>query len=415
MDLGNFRAVVAASKSGECVDLERDIFPSVIGYLKLGARLDELPANDAWKLCRRLNLTRPIRAGVVVDVKSCRELVAHLCSTINPGGSKTLRGVVSAPARATPEEQERVRRAVRGVLKRSIVVAEPYLAAEGMQLDSGFQRSGKPDDLTTGSLVIDIGATTTDLCLVRGELAAFEQISLEKAGHWVDKMISANALFRCPGLSLTPHLAVRILEEQAFVSSEAVRSAVPGPDLVELTAVIRAACEELLRVVAEASRELLGRCDPESAARSSRNIILTGGGSKIRGFPSKLEASLRAMGYEQARVMVPQDYKRLVARGAVRFADRLTEEQWEELGSLSWRTQSAQSGAERSEALPEASLLAVPEATEELSESVEAETEAEGAEPTPESPIEKNLNMTLLEELQLYRTLQPQEEPVGVP
>ena len=55
-----------------------------------------------------------------------------------------------------------------GLAERLAVVPEPYLVAEAMHLEKGVRTEILGEDLPRGSLVVDIGAATLDLCLVRG-------------------------------------------------------------------------------------------------------------------------------------------------------------------------------------------------------------------------------------------------------
>jgi hypothetical protein len=60
-----------------------------------------------------------------------------------------------------------------------------------------------------------------------------------------------------------------------------------------------------------------------------QNIIVTGGGSEIHGLCEKIETELRADGYDSARAIRPADYKRLVARGALKIAENVRDDQWQ--------------------------------------------------------------------------------------
>jgi hypothetical protein len=203
-----------------------------------------------------------------------------------------------------------------------------------MQIEKSIRMQRLGEDLTRHSLVIDIGAATTDLCLVRGPFPGPGDCTrLEQAGDYIDERIYKNALLYAPTLFLNHRTAREIKEEQAFIGDPHEGSLESGSDLIVFSEVIRTACESLLQAVAGAACELLGRGDAAAGSLIARNIILTGGGSRIRHFPSSLEERLRKSGFQDARVLIPDDYQGLVARGALRFAEKLSDQDWQTLAS----------------------------------------------------------------------------------
>ena len=341
LHFGDTKTTVAASENGDPIRLKRDVFTNIVGFVRLHAPLtrllgksDVLYAEQATKFLQQVDLQKPILSGLVNDVRVCRQFITHVCSAIDPSGSGRIWGVASIPAVAGPVELEKAYRSLKGPLERVVVVPEPYLVAEGMRLEKAVQFERLKQDLTRGSLVIDIGTETTNICLVRGSFPTPEdQIRLEIAGNSIDDRIFTNALVRTPTLLLSRRMAREIKEEQAFVGGSPADEAREGSDLLAFTDVIRKACEKLLEAILDASCNLLGRYSPDVAAALSRSIVLTGGGSQIRNLPVSLEHNLRARGYQDARVHVPEDHKTLVARGALRFAQTFSDEEWESLAS----------------------------------------------------------------------------------
>jgi rod shape-determining protein MreB len=339
---GDSRTRVAASKNGENLRLRETEFTNIVGTVKLKVPRGLIPkksrvlyGEQAMKVLRQVDLRRPISMGLITDVKICRQFMNHVCSAIDAAGSERLWGVVSIPASAGPNEAQKVQRSLSTVLERMAIVPEPYLAAEGMQLEKSIRLERFGEDLTRHSLVIDAGGATTDLCLVRGPFPGpADCVRLERAGDDIDERIYKNALLYAPTLFLNHRMAREIKEEQAFVGSQQEGSLQSGSDLIAFTEVIRAACESLLEAVVDAACELLRRCDPAGVKLIARNIILTGGGSRIRHFRSSLEERMRKGGFPEARVLVPEDYQGLVARGALRFAEKLSDQDWMALAEL---------------------------------------------------------------------------------
>jgi rod shape-determining protein MreB len=333
LHFGDSKSRVAASKDGESLVLKRSIFTNLVGFVRLQIPPERLPkktdvlyAEQAVKFLQQVELKKPIHSGLVDDVRVCRQFVTHICSAIDPSGTKKLWGVASIPAMAGTEELEKAYRGLRGPLERVIIAPEPYLVSEGMRLEHDARLG---PDFTRGSLVIDVGSETTDICLVRGGFPRPEdQIRLEIAGNSIDDRIFKNALVHSPALFLSRRMAREIKEEQAFVGGSPVAQGSEGSDLIALTDVIRRACDALLDAVLTACCTLLGRGESGAARAISKAIILTGGGSRIRNLSAILEHELHERGYPEARVHVPKDYQALVTRGALRFAEKLSDEEW---------------------------------------------------------------------------------------
>ena len=63
-----------------------------------------------------------------------------------------------------------------------------------------------------------------------------------------------------------------------------------------------------------------------------RNIILTGGGSRIRGLDAELQRLLAAEGYEQPAVcLAGERYREFVVLGALKAARQARENQWQQV------------------------------------------------------------------------------------
>jgi rod shape-determining protein MreB and related proteins len=369
LHFGDRETKVAASKNGDRLRLPREVFTNLVGFLKLssprsGARQKSgvLYAEQAVKFLQQVDLKKPIQSGLVSDVRVCRQFITHIASQVEQSGAGRFWGVASIPAMAGRSEVEKLYRALKGPLERVVIVPEPYLVAEGMRLEQDIRKEHFGQDLTRGSLVIDIGAGTTDLCLVQGGFPTPEdQVRLEVAGNFIDDKIFTNALVHSPTLFLSRRMAREIKEEQAFVGSSLVGESSQGSDLVALTEVIRKACDKLLEAVAEATVKLLGRLKPEAAESISSRLILTGGGSQIRNLPEVLQESLRARGFPAARIIVPKDFEAVVARGALRFAEKLSDEEWKGLAFRSpGEAEDLPEGADGEDESPLVSLDAGP-------------------------------------------------------
>jgi len=205
----------------------------------------------------------------------------------------------------------------------------------GLRADLGFQGSDSEIDPTRHSLIVDIGAGTTDLCMVRGYYPKPEdQISFPRAGDFIDVEFATAVARRYPDLNLTRVTLTQLKEENSYVGPEVreafVKVYVDGrPQKLDFGELIHAACEKVVPDIVSGVKELLMRCDSDSIERILQNIILTGGGSQIEGICERVQSALRDDGYDETVTRRPSDYQHLVARGALQIAENVRDDQWQ--------------------------------------------------------------------------------------
>ncbi|MBN1444366.1 MAG: rod shape-determining protein [Planctomycetes bacterium] len=342
IDLGTNTSVLAAAVEGQPHPLPQDLITTVVGFPKPGILPGIIPSDaehlfgeEAINYRLHMDLKWPLREGFIEDKETCRIFTRHLRHLVDPDFAYEIAGVVGSPANASEEKLKRVRSVMGSFLDRLLIVPEPFLAAMGLRDDEAFLRKGMQSDPTKHSLIVDIGAGTTDLCLVRGYFPTSEDlISINKAGDCVDDLINRNIQKRFPDVKLTQVTVRKIKEQHSFVSGyprdASVKVYVDGrPRMLDFSDIIRDACDQLVPVVVEGIKELLAHCDSDSCANVMKNIIITGGGSQIHGLCDRVEKLLREDDYDCARTIVPADHKRLVARGALRIAQNVRDDQWQ--------------------------------------------------------------------------------------
>ncbi len=340
LDLGTNSSVLTAARDGKPLELRRDIIKSVVGFPKAGIIPGILPSDtqaifgeEAIDYRMHVDLQWVLHEGCVRDVDVCSLFTKHLRGLIDSGGKIPLWGVVGAPANCTPKQQKDLRATMVGVLDRLLVVPEPFLAAMGLRDDPAYRDSG--NDPTKHSLIVDIGAGTTDLCLVRGYYPnSDDQVSFPNAGNFIDSLVLKGVERRYPDLKLTPVTITQLKEQHSFVDGfvrdAKVKVYVDGrPQTVDLSEIIREACGSLIPSITKGIKGLLKRCDSDSIVNVMENIIVTGGGSQIVGLCESIEKALHEDGYDCARAVRPNDYKRLVARGGLKVAENVRDDQWQ--------------------------------------------------------------------------------------
>ena len=344
LDLGTNTSCLMSAVRGSERSPTRELIPTVVGYAKEDVLNGILPGDAtvlfgrlAQKHRRSLNLVRPLKGGVIADADSARQFAVHLRDLLQPEG-REVRAVVGLPASSDSQARESVRTAFRGVFHKIIFVPEPFLAAIGYRDDARISDVNYRDPVLN-SLYIDIGAGSTDVCLVQGHYPQPEdQLSVPFAGDAVDQIIHELVLAEYPESGLTLTQATEFKERYSWVlakaSAPAVVTVMVGgkPRQIDITAQVGIGCDTLLQKVFELSRDLISRAAPETVTELLQNVIVTGGGSLIKGFGEALQAKLKKEGFENPTVQVlGQNFKDYVALGALKLARRARDNQWQTL------------------------------------------------------------------------------------
>jgi len=343
-DLGtNASCVLVGAADTKDITVSK-IIPTVVGYARDGL-VDGIIANNATLLIGeealnhrlQLKMIAPLEDGIIADVPSARDFIRRVRTVIDPAGTAEIRAVIGMPANAGEAAREDIRACAAGVFDRVLLIPEPFLAALGFRDDA---RLGHPNyvDPVTNSLFVDIGGGTSDLCLIQGFFpTAEDQISLPFAGDAIDKIIEDELQRTYPNNGLSRATIRQIKEEHSYVGPVRkpldVKVLIGGKShTLELGEVIGRACNRLLEKIYQALTTLIARASSESVAQLLQNIVVTGGGSCIRGFDTVLQQKLMDDGFEAPKVrLAGQDYKRFVAVGALKAARAAREDQWQHL------------------------------------------------------------------------------------
>lgn len=343
-DLGtNASCVVAGPADNRDIAVSK-IVPSVVGYAREGL-VDGIIAGNATLLIGeealnhrlQLRMVAPLEDGIIAHREAARDLIQRIRAVIDPSGAAEIRVVIGVPANAGETAREDIRACASGVFDRVLLIPEPFLAALGFRDDS---RIGQPNyvDPVTNSLFIDIGGGTSDLCLIQGYFPTREdQISLPFAGDAIDKIIEDELARIYPNNGLSRATIRQIKEEHSYVGTMRkpldVKVLIGGKShTLELGEIIGRACNRLIEKIYPALTTLIARASSDSVAQLLQNIVVTGGGSRIRGIDLVLQEKLAADGFEAPKVrLAGQDFKRYVATGALKAARAAREDQWQHL------------------------------------------------------------------------------------
>jgi rod shape-determining protein MreB and related proteins len=332
IDLGTSRSSISSSNS------QRHVVDSYVGWpLDMVARKvlkkNVLVGREALDNRPMLDLHRPLEQGLIKDgsekdAAAVRELLQHLLVLAgvdkeSRNGHK-LRAVVGVPAEALRVSKQLVRRALEDAVDSLMIVSEPFAVAYGLEA-------------LLHTMVIDIGAGTTDFCVMNGRLPTDEdQRTLPQAGDWVDEQLYRLVKEHYPEASFSLHMVRGWKEESSFVGEPPapVRVTVPvagKPTQIDITQEMRQACESLLPPLVESMLDLLSRVQPEYQEKVRNNIILSGGTGLIRGLGPRLERELQAVG--GGRVTVVKDPIFVGSDGGLAIAQDAPDSDWDKLSS----------------------------------------------------------------------------------
>ncbi|HET8562897.1 MAG TPA: rod shape-determining protein [Candidatus Binatia bacterium] len=330
IDLGTSRSSISASSG------ERHLIDSYVGWPvdMVARKLVKRPVlvgREALENRSMLELRRPLERGLIKegserDEEAVREILGHLVSLAamkqkNKNRPK-VRAVVGVPAEAFRVSKQRLRNAMKGFTDNLLIVSEPFAVAYGLEA-------------LLHSMIIDIGAGTTDFCVMKGRYPTDEdQRTLLNAGDSVDEQLAKFIRERHPEVQFSVHMVREWKEKWSFVGEPKNRVVVTAPvggkaTQLDITAEMRTACESILDPISETMIDLLSRVEPEFQDKVRNNILLAGGSSLISGLPGALEKALVELG--GGRVSVVKDPVFAGSDGGLAIARDAANSDWEKV------------------------------------------------------------------------------------
>ncbi len=330
IDLGTSRSSISTSTS------QRHMSESYVGWpVDMVARKvlkkPVLVGREALENRAMLELHRPLERGLLKegsekDQQAVRQLISHLMrlASLEEGranGSK-VRAVVGVPAEALRVNRQHLREALRGFVDNLIIVSEPFAVAYGLEA-------------LLHAMVIDIGAGTTDFCVMSGRYPTDDdQRTLTNAGDWIDEQLATLLRERHPGIKVSIHTVRQWKEASGFVGKppQRVKVTVPisgKPTEIDITDEMKAACDALVPPIAETMIDLISAEEPEYQEAVRHNIILAGGSSLIPGLREALEGALGP--YGGGSIRLTEDPVFVGSDGGLALAIDAPASDWEKL------------------------------------------------------------------------------------
>ncbi len=351
IDLGTSRTSIVSSTG------IRETVWSYVGYpkdhvarKKFGGR-DVIYGKEALEGRMALELHRPLagsaakRKGAEDDAqrkRAFKDLLEHVVSLANAPRGATIYAMIGAPAEASLAGKATILESAADCIDSVIICSEPYAVGYGL-------------DFISDTLVVDIGAGTTDLCRLHGTMPrAEDQRTHEIAGESIDTLLATLVKdsrwkkthvgtpqerweVAVDGELVPAQFSINMVrgfkEKYASVSRNMDRAVVEmtvagKPARFDITELVYRACYSLVPPTVAALQDLIATYDPEFQSRMRHNILLGGGGCAIKGLGLAIEEAL--IEYGGGKVTTVEEPQYAGANGALKFALDMPEEHWKE-------------------------------------------------------------------------------------
>lgn len=245
---------------------------------------------------RGIEVHRPIRSGTIINFEVTQKMLRSFIGKVT-NGFRWSHFVVGIPGSATTVEQRSVRDAGRDAGGRRIDLVDEGLAA-GLGAGLTFEDE-------RAHLVVDIGGGTTNIAIVASG-GIVSSISLTAAGNAMDESIRDYVRSNyC--LQIGEYTAEALKRELGALSDDEIpqderKAQLVGKQLsdglacaVQITAEeVREALEPVIAEIVTGIRRTIEDVQPEAVADIHYSgMILTGGGSLLKGLKDRLQNELK--------------------------------------------------------------------------------------------------------------------------
>ncbi len=270
-----------------------------------------------------LNLFKPIENGVLKnqkeDIEAAKGLLEYVLHSVSGQREIKKYAIIGVPAQASVLNKKIIIDMAHDFFDGVMVASEPFCVAYKLgQLEH--------------SLIVDIGAGTTDLCRVHGTLPDPEdQITSCRAGDFIDREFVKLLSDTYTNVRVTLEMARKWKEQYSSVGDmgEDIIVEIPVDASIlklSITKELKTACESILPDIVAGISKLISTYEPDFQDSLRSNIWLAGGGSQIRNLGDVLEKKLELIG--GGKVSNVKDPVFGGADGALKLALDMPEEFW---------------------------------------------------------------------------------------
>lgn len=286
IDLGTANTLIWVKGRGILVN-EPSIVARVVSTNKVVAVGNEAK-EMMGKTHHNLETVRPLKDGVIADFQMADGMIQGFIRKMKLSRVSRPRMIICVPSGVTPVEQRAVRESAERANAREIyLIEEPVAAAIGIGIDIS-----KP----VGNMIVDIGGGTTEIAVISlNGIVAKEAIRV--AGDEMDEAI-IDWFHNEHKLDIGYRTAEQIkLDVGTGMGADQSDITIKGRDMVTgIPKTITVAPTEIRKALSDTLMQILGaikraleRTPPElSSDILDRGIILTGGGSLLKGLDDLL-------------------------------------------------------------------------------------------------------------------------------
>lgn len=286
IDLGTCNTLIYVKGKGGIVINE----PSVVA-IERGTRRVVAVGNEAkqmlYKTPGEITAIRPLRDGVIADLDTTEKMIRYfLAKVMSKRWFVKPRMVIGVPSCITDVEKRAVEEAAYKAGAREVKIIEESLAAAiGAEI---------PIWEPAGHMVCDIGGGTTEISVISlGGMVVTNAIRLGgdefdeaiiKHVRSVHNLIIGEQTAEKLKISIGNAAPDRTIEKMEIKGTDAITGL---PRRLEIDSIeVREALQEPINAVIEEVKRTLGQTPPELAADIvERGIVMTGGGSLLKGLP----------------------------------------------------------------------------------------------------------------------------------
>lgn len=298
MDLGTANTLIYVKKEGVVLDE-----PSVVAIDKRTEKAIAV-GREAKRMYGRtpenIIAVRPMKDGVIADFDVTKKMITYFLSKVyKHKGLVHPRIIVCIPSGITPVEKKAVIDSARqSGTRKVLLIEEPMAAAVG---------AGLPVEEPTASMVVDIGGGTTEAAVISLSSTAYQE-SLRVAGDEMDEAIMdfirrehklVIGTYEAENIKIKIGSAAPLEEEMTFTArGKDLVTGVPKAVVVNDDE-IREALKEPVKAIVDVVGRALAGTSPELAADIyNTGVMITGGGSLLRGLDTRIaeETNLKIYG-----------------------------------------------------------------------------------------------------------------------
>jgi len=325
IDLGTSRTSIATS-TGVRLTIDTVVgYPKdMIAHKRFGTNY--LIGKEAIQNRLSLDMIWPLSDGVIVSdnskaLEAVKIIIGDIIRKAIPDKKEDdkLFVAIGVPAKAGIENKKDIIKLSKGLLDKVLIVSEPFAVAYGL-------------DRFDEVLICDLGAGTIDLVRIAGSFPEEEdQITLTTAGNFLDDLLISGILAEFPDVQITKQIIKKLKEKYGFVYSsekiEVTLTEAGKPKLYDVTKVMQESCTKFTEPICNAVQKLISNFDPEFQDKLRSNIIVAGGGSRLKGIDTAIEKGLVEYGGGEATTV--QDAEFAGAEGSLKMALEMPENFWE--------------------------------------------------------------------------------------